>query len=263
MASASIARAEPGAPIGVRGKLRIVRRVGLLVLAVLVYVPLHYAWKLAGRRSPWPPRFLGLAARIAGARPRVVGRPLRHDVLCLANHISWIDILAMGGASGTAFVAKSEIGQAPVVGWLAGLNNTLYVTRGDRLGVAAQIAALARAIAGPQPVTIFGEGTTGDGHVILPFKASLLAVLDPPPPGIRVQPVFLDYGDAVFDLTWLGAETGLQNALRILSRPGGFVLTLRYLAPFDPADLPGGRKAIAIEAHRRVADALAIAQAAA
>jgi lyso-ornithine lipid O-acyltransferase len=258
LADAADAGVRAAPRIGPAGWLRIIARVAMLLLTLLAYVPLHFLWKFAGRRSPWPPRFLGRVARIAGARVQTAGVPLRHDVLALANHISWIDILALGGASGTAFVAKSELRDTPLVGWLAGLNNTLYVSRADRLGVAEQIAALARALAGPQPVTIFPEGTTGDGRNIAPFKASLLGVLDAAPSGIRVQPTYLDYGDATRDLVWLGDEGGVANALRILARRGSFALTLHFLEPFDPGDYPG-RKAIAVESHRRISAAHASA----
>ena len=112
----------------------------------------------------------GRAARIAGARVVKVGTPLRRDVFYVSNHLSWIDILALGGASGTAFVAKAEIGAAPVVGWLAGMNRTVYVKRENRLGVADQINQLRDALADNWAITIFPEGTTTDGKSLLPFK---------------------------------------------------------------------------------------------
>jgi 1-acyl-sn-glycerol-3-phosphate acyltransferase len=88
--------------------VRLTLRTLAMVAALLVCLPLHYLWRLLGRRSPWPRRFLGWVARAAGMRVRVVGAPLRRDVLFLANHLSWLDILVLGGASGAAFVAKAE-----------------------------------------------------------------------------------------------------------------------------------------------------------
>ncbi len=218
---------------------------------MLVALPLHAAWRLFGRRSPWPPRFLGLVARIVGARPRIVGRPLTHDVVLVSNHLSWIDILLLAGSTGTAFIAKSELESVPLVGWLCRLNHTIFVSRGDRLGVADQIAQIRDTLAADWPVTLFPEGTTGDGIVLAPFKASLLAALDPPPPGVRVQPVRIDYGDATAELAWVGDEHGKDHALRVLRRKGRFLATLHFCEPFAPEDFPG-RKAIAAEARRRI-----------
>lgn len=234
------------------------RRVGLLLLAVLTHVPMHYLWRLLRLPSPWPRWFLGRAARIAGARVATIGIPLRRDVFYISNHLSWIDILALGGASGTAFVAKAEIGEAPVVGWLAGLNRTVYVKRENRMGVAEQINELRDALAENWAITVFPEGTTTDGKSLLPFKTPMLRVLEPPPPGVMVQPVLLDYGDAGEDIGWVGEESGINNARRVLARRRSFPLRISFLEPFDPRDFPG-RKAIAAESRRRIEEALVAA----
>ena len=96
------------------------------------YLLVHALWRLAGRRSPWPGRFLGAAARASGLRVRVEGTPLRRHALLLANHVSWLDVLVLGGASGARFVAKAEIEGWAGIGWLAGLNRTVYVARAER-----------------------------------------------------------------------------------------------------------------------------------
>jgi lyso-ornithine lipid O-acyltransferase len=236
-------------------QLRMWGRIALLLLAVVSHVPMHGLWRLFRLPSPWPRWFLGRAAWIAGARVTKMGKPLRHHVFYISNHLSWIDILALGGASGTAFVAKAEIGEAPVVGWLAGLNRTVYVKRENRLGVAEQIEQLRAALDENWAITVFPEGTTTDGKSLLPFKTPMLRVLEPPPPGVMVQPVLLDYGAASEEIGWIGEEGGLNNAKRILARCGSFRLRVHFLAPFDPADFPG-RKAIAAESRRRIETAL-------
>ncbi|ODP37984.1 acyl-phosphate glycerol 3-phosphate acyltransferase [Sphingomonas turrisvirgatae] len=237
---------------------RLWRRAALLLVAVLSHVPMHYLWRLLRLPSPWPRWFLGRVARIAGARVQVIGTPLRRDVFYVSNHVSWIDILALGGASGTAFVAKSEIGEAPVVGWLAGLNRTVYVKRENRMGVAQQINELRDALAENWAITVFPEGTTTNGKSLLPFKTPMLRVLEPPPPGVLVQPVLLDYGAAGEEIGWVGDESGLNNARRVLARKQGFPLKISFLEPFDPRDFPG-RKAIAAESRRRIEVALVAA----
>lgn len=241
--------------LSLAGKLRMAWRVVQLVAAILLFVPLHYLFRLFRLPSPWPRHFLATAARICGARVTRIGTHLKRDVFYVSNHLSWIDILAVGGASGTAFIAKAEIEKAPVVGWLASLNRTVYVKRENRLGVAEQINELRDALAETWAVTIFPEGTTTDGKSLLPFKTPMLRVLEPPPPGVMVQPVMLDYGDAADDIAWIGQERGLNNARRILSRPGSFALKVHFLEPFHPRDFPG-RKVIAAESRRRIEAAL-------
>jgi 1-acyl-sn-glycerol-3-phosphate acyltransferase len=249
------AAAGKPAPIDALGWMRIVLRASGLVLALLLLVPLHYLWRLFRAGSPWPKVFLGWAARMAGARVERIGVPLKRDVFYISNHLSWIDILAIAGQSGTAFVAKDEIRAAPVVGWLSTLNQTVYVKRENRMGVAEQINQLRDALADNWSVTVFPEGTTTDGKSLLPFKTPMLRVLEPPPPGVLVQPVLLDYGAVAEEIGWVGIETGIDNAKRILSRRGSFRMKVEFLEPFYPHDFPG-RKAIAAESRRRIEEAL-------
>lgn len=159
----------------------ILRSIGILLL-LIIFVPLHYAWRIFAYGSPFPMLFLRYTARIIGARVEVVGTPLRRDVFFISNHVSWVDILAMAGASGTAFVAKWELSQVPVIGWLCRLNRTVFVKRENRMGVAEQINALKEALADNWSVTVFPEGTVTDGHSLLPFKSSMISVLEPPRP---------------------------------------------------------------------------------
>ncbi|HEY6965330.1 MAG TPA: lysophospholipid acyltransferase family protein, partial [Erythrobacter sp.] len=169
-------------PVSLAGWMRIALRAAGLIGLLLVFVPLHYLYRVISYGSPFPMLFLRYAARVCGARVAIVGTHLKRDVFFIANHISWVDILALAGASGTAFVAKAELADAPVVGWLASLNRTVFVKREHRMGVAEQINALKEALVDNWSVTVFPEGTTTDGQSLLPFKTSMLSVLEPPPP---------------------------------------------------------------------------------
>lgn len=248
MASRSIARAER---IGPRGAIRIAGLFGALFLCF----PLHALWRLVRARSPWPPIFLGLAARVMGVRVRVTGHPLRHHVLLAANHVSWLDILALGGTGRSAFVSKAEVRGWGIIGWLADLNNTVYVEREDRRAVKGQADALRTALERGKPVTLFPEGTTGDGTALRPFRASLFAAVAPPPKGIRVQPVALDYGPAAPEIAWSDPETAAQNARRLLNRPGHILLGIHFCKPLSD-DVLADRKAIAQTAQAEIAEAL-------
>jgi len=195
-----------------------------------------------------------LAARAVGARVEIRGEPLRRDVFFVANHLSWIDILAMGGATGTAFVSKDDVKAIPLVGWLAAQNNTLFIARHSRKGVSDQVDALRRALEQHQPMTLFPEGTTGHGKILLPFKPALLSVMLPPPRDLNVQPVYIDYGTAASEIAW--HEPSLAtNALRVLARPGNLSIILHFLASFDPEDFPD-RKMLAAECRKRISTCL-------
>lgn len=242
-------------PISIAGWIRFAFRLLGIVLLLILFVPLHYLYRALKYGSPFPMLFLRYTARIAGARTSTLGVPLRRDVFFIANHVSWLDILSLAGASGTAFVAKQELSEVPVIGWLCSLNRTVYVKRENRLGVAEQINALREALEDNWSITVFPEGTTTDGHSLLPFKTSMLSVLEPPPPGVLVQPVLIDYGEVAEEIGWIGDEGGVNNFRRILARKGTFDLKLHFLEPFSPEEFKG-RKAIGARARAAIEAAL-------
>jgi 1-acyl-sn-glycerol-3-phosphate acyltransferase len=235
--------------------LRFVCRAALILLGLLVCVPLHYLSLLLFGRSRWPRRFLWWTGYASGMRVRVEGAPLARNVLFLANHLSWLDILVLAGASGTAFVAKDDVARWPVVGWLARLNDTVFIARASRAGVKGQADALRAALASGLAVALFPEGTTEGGLDILPFRASLLASLFPPLQGVKAQPVAIDYGEAAHDIAWIGDETAPANAKRVLSRRGTAEVTLRFLEPVDPATVHD-RKHLAAATRAEIVEAL-------
>jgi 1-acyl-sn-glycerol-3-phosphate acyltransferase len=241
-------------------KVRAWRRLIGMALLLVLHVPLHYLWRAFGLRSPWPRRYLRAAGRAAGADVRTTGRPLPHDVLVVANHISCLDILILAGAAGVRFVSKSEVERWPFVGWLAGLNRTVYVARAERGRVQEQAARLSEAIAEHQPVALFPEGGTGDGRVIGPFRASLLAAMVPPPAGVRLQPVVIDYGREAPIVAWNQDTSIGDEAMRLLAMPGRRQVVIRFLDPIDPLALPD-RKALAIAARDAIVAALGVAEA--
>jgi 1-acyl-sn-glycerol-3-phosphate acyltransferase len=148
-------------------------------------------------------------------------------------------------------VAQDGIKSWPIIGWLCKLNKTIFVSRSDRLDVGRQVDMLREALDGHQPVTIFPEGTTSDGHVLLPFKPALFEVLSPPPPGMMVQPVFITYGRDTDEIAWVGEETAPANAWRLFSRLRPIAARVYYLEPFDPAHY-ANRKEISAEVRRRI-----------
>jgi 1-acyl-sn-glycerol-3-phosphate acyltransferase len=235
--------------------MRLTLRAAAIVAGLLFCVPLHYLWRLVGLRSIWPQIFLGYAGACCGLRVRVEGRPLNGKVLVAANHISWLDILALGGAAPVRFVARGDMRDWPLVGWAAGLNDTIFVARELKSSVRGQADSLRETLAAGRAIALFPEGTTEGGGAVLPFRASLFASLFPPLDGVAVQPVAIDYGAAVGDVLWLGEEGFGANAKRILSRPGTLPVTLRFLAALDPATA-GDRKALAARAREDVVRSL-------
>jgi 1-acyl-sn-glycerol-3-phosphate acyltransferase len=234
--------------------LLVVARVTAMITWTVVVVPLNLLFRLLGR--PWlvPPTYLCGIGWIAGLRFTVEGKPRKHALL-LANHLSWLDILALASASRTAFVAHSGLTVSPAFKWLCEQNGTIFIARDRRHTVAEQIAQVREALGGRR-LTIFPEGTTDDGRTLLPFKSALLSAVGQLPAGIPVQPVALAYEDPE-EIAWFEAEPGLRNAWRILGRTHRVRLTLRFLSPLAGAAL-ADRKAMAAAACEAIARELSL-----
>jgi 1-acyl-sn-glycerol-3-phosphate acyltransferase len=226
---------------------RLIVMAGWLAVALLGF----HLWKLARARNPWPRRFLGGIAQIAGVRVRTQGRPAPGRLLMLANHVSWIDVAALAGATGTAFVAHDGLASVPLLKWLCEMNDTIFIARHDRASIGTQIAALRAALVDRGTLTVFPEGTTSDGTALLPFKSALLGAIDPLAQGVTVQPVWLDYGALTTAIAWVGDEPGVANFKRILARRGPLELTIHFLEPLAAAAL-ANRKSMAMAAHQAI-----------
>jgi 1-acyl-sn-glycerol-3-phosphate acyltransferase len=232
--------------------LLVVTRVAAMLAWTAVAVPIHLVIRLCG--WPWlvPPTYLCGLGWIAGLDLAVEGKPRQHALL-LANHLSWLDILALAAVSRTAFVAHSGLTVSPALKWLCDQNGTVFVARHRRQTVSEQVAQV-RAALGDRRLTIFPEGTTGDGRAMLPFKSALLSALEDLPAGIPVQPVALVYQEAQ-DIAWLDGEPGLKNAFGILARTRPVELTVRFL-PVLKGPALADRKTMAAEARQAIARAL-------
>jgi 1-acyl-sn-glycerol-3-phosphate acyltransferase len=223
-------------------------RVASICTLLPFFVLLHYAWRPFTSHSPWPRLFFKWAAAIIGLRIEARGTRVRQGAFLIANHVSWLDIPALGSLTGSAFVAHDGLAAHPLLHWLCRLNDTVLIARHQRASVTRQVEQVRQALRENGALTVFPEGTTNDGAGIPPFKSSLLSAITPVPKGIWVQPVWLDYGPRSGEVAWVGQEPGLANFLRIAARRERIVLAIHFL-PALAGDVLANRKTIASAAR--------------
>lgn len=204
-------------------------------------------------RSSWPRRFLAAAAWIIGARVRMKGRAIGKHALLISNHVSWLDILVLGGSTNGAFVSKDELGH-PLLHWLADQNGTVYVKRAHRKGAKDQAIAIAAALGREKPVILFPEGTTGPGTRLLEFRSTLLEAANFAARNVSVRPIAVDYGEAATEICWW-QEPGRDNVLKLLGRRGTLPVTVTIL---DPLERSGDRKQLASAARQAIVGRLGL-----
>ncbi len=119
-------------------------------------------------------KFFGVTVHIIGERKQNV------PLIITANHLSWLDIMVIGASIPCYFVAKSDIATWPILGFLAKIQNTIFVNRKAKGSeVSNQVNDLTKALKNNKTIILFPEGTTSDGNKLLPFKSALLAAAQP------------------------------------------------------------------------------------
>ena len=176
-----------------------------------------------------------MMCRIFGLRREASGRLQPGAQLIVANHISWIDIPLLHSFAAMGFVAKAEIGQWPVIGWLADLGNTVFHHRGSHDSASGVLTAMVTGLEAGERIAIFPEGGILHGPGVKRFHARLFgAAISTAAP---VQPVMLRYsraGALYEDITFRPNEHFLANFLRLLMQPP-CVADVQFLPPLDSA----------------------------
>jgi 1-acyl-sn-glycerol-3-phosphate acyltransferase len=208
-------------------------------------------------------RVIGTPAKRHGGRPG--GRPGGRSVVYVSNHSSWIDVPVVGGVLNGCFVAKHDVAGWPIVGIIAKLGRTVFVSR-SRASTGKERDAMRAVLKAGDNLILFPEGTSSDGSRVLPFRTSFFALAecregeslaDLPliqpvsvvydrlgglPAGRASRPVFAWYGD--MDIA--------SHFLR-LTQHIGLRATVVLHTPLDPARF-ADRKALSQAVWQIVAD---------
>jgi lyso-ornithine lipid O-acyltransferase len=248
-------------PLG--GRLRAIRRIVTAVLFTLLCIPIQAVLiQFPGSAKNNFARFYHRSlCWLIGLKLRVIGTPWQQPrTLYVSNHSSWLDILVLGATLDARFVSKAEVAGWPLIGWVAKLGRSIFVSR-NRGRTGSEVQDLRGRIEAGDSVILFPEGTTSDGARVLPFRSSFFSVADA---AARIQPVALVY-DRLGGLpvgrrdrplfAWYGdMETG-SHAWRLLRRTGTRV-TVVLDASFTPDAVPD-RKALAARIGRSITETAA------
>jgi 1-acyl-sn-glycerol-3-phosphate acyltransferase len=93
--------------------------------------------------------------------------------LIIANHVSYIDVLALASLAPCVFITSVELKNTALLGTLARLSGSIFVERRKPSGLKREIQEIAQVLGQGTPVVLFPEGTTSNGDRVQPFKNSL------------------------------------------------------------------------------------------
>jgi 1-acyl-sn-glycerol-3-phosphate acyltransferase len=179
-------------------------------------------------------------------------------VLLVANHVSWLDILAIDAAQPARFVSKADIRRWPLIGWMVACGGTLFIERERKRDAMRVVHQVAEALQHGDVIAMFPEGTTSGGEGLLPFHANLLqaAVATHVP----VQPIALRFSDAVSAVSPAAAYIGDMNlvqSLWMIVRARGLQVRVQRLPALATEGLD--RRAISDRVRAEIAAALGLA----
>ncbi len=263
--------------------LRVVRRLVLVMGWTAIACVVQSAMlALPGRgKKLFARRYWSTVAALLGLRIRVLGHVAVHPapgpggarrpVIFVCNHSSWLDVPVLGGRLLACFVAKEDVGRWPVVGTVARLGRTIFVSR-HRRATGRERDDMRLRLAGGDDLILFPEGTSSDGSRVLPFHSSFFAAAKPNGTDQRaclaevplIQPVSVVYDrlggmpvgrTARTVFSWYG-DMDLASHFVRLGRWRGMRATILLHPVLDPAEF-GSRKALSIATWTAVAEGAA------
>lgn len=113
---------------------------------------------------------------IFGIRVKIIGTPQTDkQTMFVSNHISYLDIPAIGSHLIASFIAKADVSGWPLFGYLSTLQQTAFISRSKKDAQHAK-NALEQYIKDGKSLILFPEGTSTDGTDVRPFKSSLFSL---------------------------------------------------------------------------------------
>ena len=221
---------------------------------------LKYNWRIAHKMPVW---FHRIVCKLLHISVQIEGAPAQdRPLLLVANHLSWLDIVVIGAAFPVSFIAKAEVGTWPIIGTFARMQRTVFIDRTRRTATRATHAEMTARLSDGDPLILFAEGTTSDGHSVLPFRSALLgaATSVAEEGGIaHLQPLTIAYPGRAGalqpkpgpDLAWHGDMDLLPHLKDVIAGPP----ITAVLAFGDPVTVPpeGDRKALARDLEAAIA----------
>jgi len=115
----------------------------------------------------------GALLEMLGVRLEAATLRVAPGSLVVANHVSWLDAVALHALLPAAIVAKAEARRWPLIGRMLARNDTLFVERRACRALLQVNAEITARLARRESVAVFPEGTTTDGAQVLPFRPAL------------------------------------------------------------------------------------------
>ena len=162
-------------------------------IMVVIQVPIIFLLPKGSKLSVrYMPVFMWFLIKLAGIKIVVHGKLSdKRPLMIVSNHISVFELATFPLAFRGSFIAKKEMENWPLVGWVAKKFGVIFVDRRpshahDALAVVQKTVQNVK-----YPMILFPEGTTTNGAYVKPFKSSLFNFVENS--NVTVQPMTMHY----------------------------------------------------------------------
>jgi 1-acyl-sn-glycerol-3-phosphate acyltransferase len=179
-------------------------------LVLLLLQPLGRA--VCWRFGQWVLRqFLRFSRWLFGVELDIDGALPARGSLVIANHHSYLDIVAIGSIVPSFFLAKHEVSQWPLIGGGAVAIGVPFVQRGNPSSRAAAATTIVERLRAGHTVVLFPEGTTSTRREPLPFRSGIFRSIAGSP--VTVAPVQISYDDP--RAHWVDDDTFVRHLVAL------------------------------------------------
>lgn len=172
-------------------------------------------------------------SKILGLQVHVASPPLPVPSMIVANHVSWLDTIAIGCVRPAYFLAKEEVHHWPLIGSLLANVGTKFIRRNSTRALRECNKHLCHSLRIRQNVVVFPEGTTTNGAGVGIFHSALFEV--PRQAYCPIQPLAIRYwyqGKLDTLAPYIGDDVFIFHLWQILSRKSTCV-ELNFLSPIS------------------------------
>lgn len=246
------------------GYLRLFIRAALtIVWIILIVLPLFITWQLRMQRinsAIMMGSFLG-GALIWGVRVTTKGQlATARPLLIVSNHFSYLDVFVLGSCIPARFITKREVASWPIIGFICRMGGCIFIDR-RRQQTLHNMSELNYVTKQKAVISLFPEGTTNEGTVLLPFRSSFFSIAEDL--DVMVQPISIIYtalsGKPLDAQTrplvgWYGDASFFPHAIRFL-RERSVDATLVFHSPVSSTTI-ASRKDMANYCHNIIEKSL-------
>ena len=221
--------------------LRLITILFFLVLVIFISIPIQTFCNIIGfkLKKLYPLFFYRMIKIITGININFDPTKLNKKnkgVLYIANHVSWFDIICLGTLLNARFIAKKEVSEMGIFGFLAKLSNTFFIDNENKNRIIEYNHLIQKKLQDGENFIIFPEGTTSDGNGIIGFKSSMLECAFDDNNQINIQPISICYSKlnnipmGIYlrrNIAWVG-DTSMVGAMVNFLRSGKITVDIIF-----------------------------------